>query len=91
MGVQLTCSLMVYTAYGAAHVLVVQTATSREALGSTNGLAQMANSGTRGFAPYIASSLFSLTLQHNLAGGFFVYGVFVILMGLSVWSSMRVR
>ncbi|KAF8894253.1 major facilitator superfamily domain-containing protein [Mucidula mucida] len=84
MGLHMAFNLMIFTAYGAVHVLIVQSATSRETLGSTNGFAQMANSGTRGFAPSVASSLFSLTLQKNLAGGFGVYIVYLILISVGL-------
>ncbi|KAF9016693.1 MFS general substrate transporter [Hymenopellis radicata] len=84
MGLHMALNLMIFTAFGAVHVLIVQSATSRETLGSTNGFAQMANSGTRGFAPSVASSLFSLTLQKNLAGGFGVYIVFLFLISVGL-------
>ncbi|KAF8884302.1 major facilitator superfamily domain-containing protein [Mucidula mucida] len=90
MVIHMSCNLFISSAYGAGHVLVVQSATNRETLGSTNGLAQMFNSGMRGFAPSIASSLFSVTLQKNLAGGFMVYIVFWILMSIGVKLSMRI-
>ncbi len=84
MGLHMAFNLMIFTAYGAVHVLIVQSATSRETLGSTNGFAQMANSGTRGFAPSVASSLFSLTLQKNLGGGFGVYIVYLVLISVGL-------
>ncbi|KAK0204477.1 major facilitator superfamily multidrug-resistance, DHA1 sub-family [Desarmillaria ectypa] len=77
--IQLTCNLMIFVAFAAIHVLVVQSATSRAALGSTNGVAQMAGSGIRGFAPYFASSMFSISLESQLAGGFLVYIVILVL------------
>ena len=88
MGIQLTFNLLVSTAFGAGHVLVVQNATSQETMGSTNGLAQMANSGVRGLAPYLSSSLFSVTLQRRLLGGFLVYIVYAASMAGSIWTSL---
>lgn len=48
-------------------------APSRRALGTMNGLAQTVGVSCRIFAPSIASSLFSLSVQHNVLGGTMVY------------------
>lgn len=91
MGIQLFCMFLCYSGYGSAHVLIVQTATSPAMLGSTNGLAQMLSSGTRAFAPYLASSLFSVTLGHNLAGGFMVYFMYMFLMVVLLWWTRSLK
>lgn len=44
-------------------------APSRSDLGAINGLAQAVASVSRSFAPAVASSLFAISLEHNLAGG----------------------
>ncbi|PBL04129.1 major facilitator superfamily multidrug-resistance, DHA1 sub-family [Armillaria gallica] len=88
--IQLTCSLMTFVAFAAIHVLVVQSATSRAALGSTNGVAQMAGSGIRSFAPYFSSSMFSISLETQLAGGFLVYITILVLTLASLWLGLKI-
>ncbi|KAE9401352.1 MFS general substrate transporter [Gymnopus androsaceus JB14] len=51
------------------------------ALGSVNGLAQVASSGTRGIAPVFSSSLFSISLESRIAGGHLVE---IVLMGITL-------
>ena len=53
-------------------IMIVQNA-PEAGLGATNGIGQMVASGMRAIAPSVASSLFSISLQRNLAGGNFVY------------------
>jgi hypothetical protein len=57
---------------GAIHVTIVET-TPKPVLGSINGLVQMVGCIMRTFAPTFASSLFSISLEKNLAGGYFVF------------------
>lgn len=57
-------------------MLIVQSA-HPETMGSVNGLAQALASGSRAFAPFIASSLFALSLDKHILGGYFVH-VFLI-------------
>ena len=47
-------------------------------MGTALGIGQMFASGMRSFSPFLVSSLFSISLQKNLAGGNLV---FYILMG----------
>jgi hypothetical protein len=54
-------------------------APSRKALGTINGLAQTVGVSCRIFAPSIASSLFSLSVQHDLLGGTMVYCILEII------------
>ena len=60
-------------------LMVIENAPSKLLLGSANGAAQMVTAGSRALAPAFASSLFSLSIQHNLLGGYAVYYIFVIL------------
>ncbi|KIY72240.1 MFS general substrate transporter [Cylindrobasidium torrendii FP15055 ss-10] len=73
-----------FAALGAIHVAMVENATSSATLGATNGLAQMAASGVRGFSPGLMSALFSATIDHNIAGGFLVYEVLSTLLLLGM-------
>ena len=69
---------------------------TRFLLGTTNGLAQLTASGVRAFAPAVASSLFSFSLElHTLGGwvgwlgGYLVYIVFSFIPGVAVLWSLR--
>lgn len=50
-------------------------------MGTANGFGQMLASASRTIAPSLASSLFSVSLQQNLAGGNLVY---YVLLGLTI-------
>jgi hypothetical protein len=59
-------------------LLINEAAPSKRALGTINGLAQTVGVSCRIFAPSVASSLFSLSVQHNLLGGTLVYLILAI-------------
>lgn len=61
---------------GASQVLIVQSVPEDGLLGTANGVGQMLGSGMRMIAPTLASSLFSVSLQRNLADGNLVYYLF---------------
>ncbi|KAK1226811.1 hypothetical protein PQX77_010218 [Marasmius sp. AFHP31] len=75
---QLAFATLQNTAYSSISLLLVEAATPGT-LGSVNGLAQSVASGFRGLAPFIASSLFAFSLDSQLAGGYFVYIVLLVL------------
>ena len=62
---------------GTGHMLIVDSAPSKAALTMTNGLGQVAGTISRTLAPVFATSLFSISTEHNLLYG---YLVFVILL-----------
>lgn len=66
------------------NLMVVQNVPSKLLLGSANGAAQMITSGSRALAPAFASSLFSLSIQHNLLGGFAVHYIYMVLAAVLV-------
>ena len=68
-----------YVSSGAIQVLITESAPSQSSLGAVNSLAQAAGSVSRALAPSVASSLFTISLQRNWAGGNAVY---YILMGM---------
>jgi MFS family permease len=68
-----------YVSSGAIQVLITESAPSQSSLGAVNGLAQAVGSVARALAPSVASSLFTISLQRNWAGGNAVY---YILMGI---------
>ncbi|KAF8896551.1 major facilitator superfamily multidrug-resistance, DHA1 sub-family [Infundibulicybe gibba] len=84
--VQLIFQMLTGMAYASNHIMIVENAPNRALLGSTNGLAQTLACSMRTLAPSLASSLFSISLEHNIAGGSMVYFVLVAvsLVGIRV-------
>ncbi|KAJ2926053.1 hypothetical protein H1R20_g11034, partial [Candolleomyces eurysporus] len=74
----------IYPCYASMMLMVIQNTPSKLLLGSANGAAQMVTSGSRALAPAIASSLFSLSIQRNLLGGYAVYYIFVVLTAVVI-------
>ncbi|KAI0636220.1 MFS general substrate transporter [Trametes polyzona] len=62
-----------YMTWGCIFMYISVAAPNHKALGMTNGLAQTTASTVRALAPSLASSLFSVTLEHHLAAGTLVY------------------
>ncbi|KAF8629605.1 hypothetical protein AX15_003348 [Amanita polypyramis BW_CC] len=69
--VQLVVDCMNYGAYGAMQVMIKDSAP--QSLGTVNGMAQAIACVMRSLAPYMASSLYAISLQGNWAGGNAVY------------------
>ncbi|KAJ7627374.1 major facilitator superfamily domain-containing protein [Roridomyces roridus] len=76
--VQLASSTMLYFAYSCVMLFTMDAAPNKASVGSVTGLAQMVGTSLRSIAPSFASSLFSLSVKNNIAGGYFVY--FVLIM-----------
>lgn len=62
-------------------------APSKHSLGATNGIAQTCISIVRAIGPVASTSLFSLSLERNLLGGWLVYVVMVIISALALLGS----
>ncbi|KAF8071641.1 major facilitator superfamily domain-containing protein [Lyophyllum atratum] len=73
--IQLCSYSFVFMTYGCTQLFVLNAAPGRAAIGAVNGLAQMKSSIMRTLAPTITSSLFSISLQKQIAGGYMVYAV----------------
>jgi len=58
----------------------INTVGERSNIGATNGVAQIVGTIMRAIGPTVATSLFAFTMEHNVAGGKFVY---LVLMGLT--------
>ncbi|KAF5379711.1 hypothetical protein D9615_005711 [Tricholomella constricta] len=79
--IQLCFAMSNNAAYASIQILILESAPTRASLGATNGMAQAVGSVMRSIAPSIASSLFSISLEHQLAGGNMV---FLILVGVAL-------
>jgi hypothetical protein len=61
-------------------MFITASSPNKRSLGATNGLSQTTVSIARAIGPAMSTSLFSLSVQRNLLGG---YAVYAILFGLS--------
>ncbi|KAJ7627078.1 MFS general substrate transporter, partial [Roridomyces roridus] len=77
--IQLASNLAIGMAYAASQIYIVHSSPRPAALSSTNAVAQMISTITRALAPFIASALFAVSLEWNLAGGYMVY---IVLLGV---------
>ncbi|KAJ7284453.1 major facilitator superfamily multidrug-resistance, DHA1 sub-family [Mycena rebaudengoi] len=78
---QLSCTFVLYLAFASTMMFVMDSAPTKNSVGSVNGLSQMIATSLRSVAPSFASSLFSLSAQHHIAGGYMVY---LVLIGISL-------
>ncbi|KAG8731783.1 hypothetical protein FRC10_001453 [Ceratobasidium sp. 414] len=75
MGVNLGLSCPAYMAYGCMAIFVTSAAQSKHTLGTLNGISQTTISVIRAIGPATATSLFALSVNKQLLGGWFVYAV----------------
>ncbi|KAJ3857892.1 MFS general substrate transporter [Lentinula lateritia] len=66
-------------AYATAQIFVINGAPSKSALGATNGFCQASKTMARTIGPVLATSLFSLSKEHDLCGGYLVYTMFMLI------------
>ncbi|KAF7986456.1 hypothetical protein HWV62_31229 [Athelia sp. TMB] len=59
-------------------------APNKRSLGATNGIAQTVVSVVRAIGPAASTSLFALSVKHNLLGGYAVYLILAVLSGVSL-------
>ncbi|KAK7057738.1 MFS general substrate transporter, partial [Favolaschia claudopus] len=80
---ELTAQMILYVimdmGFSCAFIYVRSAAPSKHSLGATNGIAQTCISVVRAIGPVASTSLFSVSLERNIMGGYFVYLVMVIL------------
>ncbi|KAF7771077.1 hypothetical protein Agabi119p4_7051 [Agaricus bisporus var. burnettii] len=83
--VQVTLSMLPNCAYSAIFIFIAAASPNRASVGATNGLCQVAVSVARGLGPGIVSSLFSLSMAHDWFGGYLVYYIFVMAVGVALF------
>ncbi|KAJ7655322.1 major facilitator superfamily multidrug-resistance, DHA1 sub-family [Mycena rosella] len=86
--VQLISNLAISMAYSSAQLYIVNSSPRSSALSSTNSLAQMVSTVVRALAPFIASALFALSLEWNLAGGYLVYILLLAVVAAGICCSL---
>ncbi|KIM84952.1 hypothetical protein PILCRDRAFT_817783 [Piloderma croceum F 1598] len=87
--VQIACTTMTVMSFACLFVYISDSAPTKSALGAVNGLGQTVACSARIFAPLIASSLFSVTHQHNLLGGTMVYWILWMFVIAGVYASSK--
>lgn len=60
---------------GCIYIFVTESAPNQRSLGATNGLSQTTSSIARALGIVLSSSLFSLSVEWNILGGYAVYGI----------------
>ncbi|KAF5342128.1 hypothetical protein D9611_001435 [Ephemerocybe angulata] len=81
---QIVFSIGVSLSYGAIFIFI-NAASPRESLGATNGLCQMTVSVMRAIGPAAANSLFSVSIERNLLGGWLVYYVLLAITCIALF------
>ncbi|KAF9016605.1 MFS general substrate transporter [Hymenopellis radicata] len=74
---------------GAIFMFITASAPNKASLGATNGLSQTVVSITRAIGPAFATSLFSLSVEKNILGGYGVYALFFILSILALFLAVQ--
>ncbi|KIM39372.1 hypothetical protein M413DRAFT_198239 [Hebeloma cylindrosporum] len=77
------------TAFGCIFMYVTESAPNRRSLGAINGLAQTTASSARAIGPALSTSLFSLSVQHDILGGYGVYVILASFAGLAILLAVQ--
>ncbi|KAG6906075.1 hypothetical protein DXG01_016039 [Tephrocybe rancida] len=85
IGVMIVLLAFMVMGFGCIFMFVTSSSPNKHSLGATNGLAQTTVSFARAVGPAMATSLFSLSVEDNLLGGYGVYALFFVLSCLAVW------
>ncbi|KAJ7110829.1 major facilitator superfamily domain-containing protein [Mycena crocata] len=83
IGCVLALGALMDTSFGAIFMFITASA-PKSSRGSANGLAQTSVAIARAIGPAMSTSLFSLSVQHNLLGGYLVYLIFFVLSGFAL-------
>ncbi|KAM6504144.1 Major facilitator superfamily domain containing protein [Amanita muscaria] len=75
--------------YGCIFVYVNTSSPNKSSLGATNGIAQTVVSVARAIGPGLATSLFALSLQKNVLGGYAAYAFLFLFSCISLLFAVR--
>ncbi|KII95468.1 hypothetical protein PLICRDRAFT_48426 [Plicaturopsis crispa FD-325 SS-3] len=81
LAVQLVLCVAMNMCYSCMFIFITSSVPNSRSLGAVNGLAQTAVAVARAVGPAMATSLFGLSIQKNLLGGYAVYAVLIVLVG----------
>ncbi|KAF7981429.1 hypothetical protein HWV62_33425 [Athelia sp. TMB] len=88
LALQMVLYVIMDMGFSCALIYVRSAAPNRRSLGATNGLAQTSVSVVRSIGPIASTSLYAVSLEKNIAGGWFVYIVLVIVSGLALFATV---
>lgn len=74
---------------GCMQLFIMAAAPTQNSFGAVNALGQMVSSVTRTIAPAFTSSLFSVSIQKQLLGGYFVYFFLLSITSVGVYASFQ--
>jgi len=86
---QIVLAMIMDMAYASIFMFITSAAPNRRSLGATNGMGQTVVSVLRALGPALSTSLFALSLEHNLVGGYAVYLILLVISGLSLPLAVR--
>ncbi|CAK5278620.1 unnamed protein product [Mycena citricolor] len=89
--IQLTAGLWVGTTFASLQIFIVRSVPRPSALSKTNSLSQMVATITRAMAPFMASSLFAVSVQNNWLGGYLVYALLLVLVCVGIFMSFSLE
>ncbi|KAF8878518.1 major facilitator superfamily domain-containing protein [Infundibulicybe gibba] len=89
--IALMMSLMSFMdmAYGCIFMYITASSPNKHSLGATNGLSQTSVSLARTLGPIISTSLFALSAEKNILGGYAVYVILVLVSCLAILPAVR--
>lgn len=76
------------TPLAAVQVIVVDNASSKPAMAKINSIAQMTATAVRALAPMAVSSLYALSAGLNILGGYMVYIVLLLALGIGARNAL---
>ncbi|KAG6906073.1 hypothetical protein DXG01_016037 [Tephrocybe rancida] len=84
IGIMIVLLAFMVMGFGCIFMFVTSSSPNKHSLGATNGLAQTTVSFSRAAGPAMVTSLFSLSVEDNLLGGYGVYVLFFVLSCLAL-------
>ncbi|KII95734.1 hypothetical protein PLICRDRAFT_227118 [Plicaturopsis crispa FD-325 SS-3] len=81
---QLMASVVMDMAFGCVFLFITTAAPNKRSLGATNGLAQTTASIIRAVGPASATSLFAVSVERNILGGYAVYAILALVALVSL-------
>ncbi|KAJ7486883.1 major facilitator superfamily domain-containing protein [Mycena latifolia] len=88
IGCVIALAAVLDTSFGAIFMFLTASAPT-SSRGTVNGMAQTAVSSAKAIGPALATSLFSLSVEQNLLGGYAVYAVLLSISSLALLLAMR--
>ncbi|KAF5359319.1 hypothetical protein D9756_003039 [Leucocoprinus leucothites] len=85
IGFQIILSILPSLSYGAIFIFIQAASPNKASLGATNGLCQVAVSVMRAIGPAATNSMFSLSIANNYMGGYLVYYLLVLIVGVAIF------